>query len=388
MVQSIDGTWDPKFARVIDVFQEGFAKYGEHGASIAVTLDGRPVIDAWGGHVDKARTRPWERDTLVNVFSTTKGITATCALRLVAEGRIDLDAPVASYWPEFAEAGKGAIRVRDLLDHRAGLAAIDEPLPPEAVYDWSAMTHALARQAPWWPPGTTHGYHAITFGWLVGEVVRRVSGKSVSAYFRETIGAPLGIDFFYGVPDALLDRVTDIRASPPAPPGERILFNEHMAAPQSLLAKTFVNPTPLTAAIVNSAPFRAAEIPAANGHSNARALARFYGALACGGELDGVRVLDRAMIDLARTEQSEGLDFVLKENTRFGLGFMLSQPSHPAGAFGPNPRAFGHPGAGGSVGFADPEARVGFGYAMNRMGFRILLDPRAIALIEAFYACL
>ena len=382
---AIEGTWDPRFLRVKEAFEAGFAERGELGAAVAITLDGKPVVDAWGGHVDKARTRPWKEDTLVNVFSTTKGVTAVCALRLVDQGRLDLDAPVARYWPEFAQAGKEAVRVKDLLDHRAGLPAIDRPLPPEALFDWKAMTDALAAQAPFWAPGTAHGYHAITFGWLVGEVIRRASGQTVGAYFREQIAAPLGLDFHYGLPEALTARVSDVRASAPPRPGERNLFAEIMASPTSLTAKAFVNPTPLTAALVNSPAFRAVELPAVNGHGTARAIARLYGALACGGSLDGVRVLAPETVERARTEESFGMDLVLGETTRMGLGFMLS---HPGAAFGPGKGGFGHPGAGGSVGFADPEARIGFGYTMNKMGSRILIDPRPAALIDALYASL
>ena len=384
MTVAIEGTIDPRFMRVKEAFASSFATRDELGASVTITIDGNVVVDLWGGHVDKPRTRAWTADTLVNVFSTTKGVTALCALRLADEGLLDLDAPVARYWPEFAQADKGAIPVRALLNHQSGLAAITKPLPPEALFDWNAMTDALAAQSPWWPPGSGHGYHPVTFGWLVGEVVRRVSGKTIRAYFRDEIASKLGIDFHIGAPASEDARVSDVRGAPPAAPGERSLVGAIMGDPQSLVAKAFVNPMPLTPAVVNSRAFREAEIPAANGHATARGIARLYGALACGGSLDGVRLLSPEMIARARTEESNGYDLVLGETTRFGLGFMLSHPGASFGALG----AFGHPGAGGSLGFADPEARIGFGYAMNKMGNRILLDPRATVLIDALYASL
>jgi len=378
----IHGTCDSRFDRVRDAFEANFSKE-ELGASVAVTIAGRTVVDLWGGHIDKERTRPWHADTLVNVFSTTKGITALCALHLADAKLLDLDAPVARYWPEFAQAYKGRILVRDLLNHRAGLPAIRERLPPEALYDWTAITSALASQAPWWPPGVAHGYHAITFGWLVGEVIRRASGKGVKAYFHEHFASRLDIDFHIGLPEEHAGRVSDLRGAPPPPAGQRSITAEIVTAPTSLTAVAFTNPTPLVPAITNSAPYRAAELPSVNGHTTARALARLYGGLASGGVLDGVRLLEPETLERARTEESAGMDLVLGETTRFGLGFMLS---HPGAPFGPNARAFGHPGAGGSIGFADPEANVGFGYTMNKMGSRVLMDPRALSLIDALYA--
>jgi CubicO group peptidase (beta-lactamase class C family) len=374
---------------VRDAFAEGFRSRNEVGAALAVTVDGVPVVDVWGGHADQTRTRPWERDTIVNVYSTTKGVVATCAHQLVEQGRLDLDAPVASYWPEFAAGGKGRIPVRWLLSHRAGLAAARPVLPPEALYDWDAMTCALAAQEPWWDPGTRHGYHAVTFGWLVGEVIRRITGKSVGTYVRETIARPLGLDFHVGLPVAEHGRVGEMSMIPPPDsevPGSD-LGNVIMSDPQGLAAMAFLNP-PSLALGPNTPEWRNAEIPGANGHGTARALARLYGALACGGDVDGVHVLDAASIARCHAEQSAGPDLVLGLSTRFGHGFMLSQPGVPQATFGPNPRAFGHPGAGGSVGFADPDARVGFGYVMNRMGPHILLDPRATSLIDAVYDCL
>jgi CubicO group peptidase (beta-lactamase class C family) len=325
------------------------------------------------------------RDTIVNTYSSTKGLTAICAHRLAAEGRIDLDAPVAEYWPEFAANGKSRITVRQLMNHRAGLPAVRRPLKLEDLYDWPTMTAALAAEEPWWEPGMQHGYHALTFGYLVGEVIRRVAGRSVGNYLADEIAAPLGIDAHIGLDAREDDRVAEMIGAPPPASGEFNLFAEMAKNPDSITARTFANPPVLSMATVNSRGWRGAEIPAANGHTNARALARLYGALAHGGEVDGVRVMAAREIPVCGVEDSYGPDAVLLISTRFSPGFMLSQPGEE---MGPNARAFGHPGAGGSLGFADPEAKIGFGYAMNRMGAGILLDPRAKALIAAAYASL
>ncbi|MGH8011577.1 MAG: serine hydrolase domain-containing protein, partial [Candidatus Binataceae bacterium] len=306
--------------------------------------------------------------------------------RLVDQGKLDLDAPVARYWPEFAQADKESIPVRDLLNHSAGLPAIREPLPNDAFYRWDFMTEVLAAEQPWWEPGTKHGYHAITFGWLVGEVVRRISGKSLGTYFHDEIAAPLGLDCHIGLDARDDSRCGQMIASPPPPPDQVNIFEYAMKYPESVTGKAFMNPpTAMKLGAINSREWRGAEIPAANGHTTARALARLYGALARGGEVDNVRVLSPDGIRRAYTEQSHGTDEVLRITTRFGAGFMLTQAHDP---MGPNAHAFGHPGAGGSLGFADPDARVGFGYTMNKMGPYILIDPRARALIDAVYASL
>jgi CubicO group peptidase (beta-lactamase class C family) len=379
----VHGHCHPRFARVRDAFAANLRDADEIGAAVAVVLDGETVVDLWAGHADVARTRPWERDTIVNVYSCTKGMTALCAHRLVSEGRLELDAPVAKYWPEFAQAGKEAIPVRWLLGHRAGLAAVRPVLPGDALYDWDAMCAALAAETPWWEPGTAHGYHAVTFGWLVGEVVRRITGKSLGTYFRDEVARPLGLDFHIGVPEAEHARCAEMTGIPlPSSDEQMGLAAAIMADPESIAARAFMNP-PSMALGVNHAAWRSAEIPGANGHAGARDLARVYGTLARGG--DGI--LDAAGIARCAEEQSHGPDRVLPLTTRFGLGFMLPQ-DRPDARFGPSSGAFGHPGAGGSLGFADPESRVGFGYVMNRMGPHILLDPRAVTLVDATYAAL
>ncbi len=381
----INGTCDPRFTAVRETFADNFATFGETGAAVAVTIGGRPVVDLWAGFADAARTRPWERDTIVNVYSTTKGMTALCAHRLVDQGRLNLDAPVATYWPEFAQHGKDKLPVRDLLSHRAGLPAIEQPIGLEALYDWERMTSALAAQAPCWEPGSKHGYHALTFGYLVGEVVRRVSGRRLGEFFRNEVAAPLGIDFHIGLTPEHDARTAELMPPPLPTPEQLAMLLQIVQSSDLLLGKVFMNPL-LSPDSANSRAWRAAEIPAANGHTNARALARVYGALACGGEIDGVTLLSRTSIERARSEQAAGPDAVLPLYTRFGLGFMLPTPAEP---FGPNPRVFGHAGMGGSVGLADPEAHIGFGYTMNEMHTGLwLVDPRAHALINATYACL
>lgn len=388
MAANIQGQCDARFDRVKSAFAENFARSGEVGAAVAVTVDGRAVVDLWGGHADAAKTRQWDRDTIVNVWSTTKGLCAICAHRLADQGKLDFEAPVAKYWPEFAAAGKSGLPVKYLLNHKAGLAAIRTPLKHEELFSWEKVTSELARQEPWWEPGAKHGYHAITFGWLVGEVVRRISGKSLGAYFRDEIAGPLDADAYIGFGPALDSRVAPIISGPPPKPGEPDAFALMMRDPESVSAKAIGNPpTMMLPETTNSRAWRGAEIPGANGHATARALARIYGALARGGEVDGVKLFSAAELPRCHTEQSRGMDEVLKFPTRFGLGFMLSQPG---AQYGPNPRSFGHPGAGGSLGFADPDARVGFGYVMNQMGppASVLLDPRCAALIDAVYASL
>jgi CubicO group peptidase (beta-lactamase class C family) len=383
---TIQGECDQRFERVKRVFAENFERRDELGATVAVTLDGRPVVDLWGGHLDHAKTKPWQRDNIVNVWSTTKGLTAICAHKLAGESKLDLDAPVTKYWPEFAQGGKAEVPVSYLLNHKAGLAAIRAPLRNEDLFSWEVVTRELARQEPWWTPGTKHGYHAITFGWLVGEVVRRVSGKSLGTYFRDEIAKPLGIDAYIGFDASLDPRVAEIFPAPPPPPGQPNPMADLVKNPESVSAKAIMNPpTTMLPATTNSRAWRGAEIPGANGHANARALSRLYGALARGGEVDGLRVMNSSELPRCYTEQSKGTDAVLGFTTRFSLGFMMSLPGSP---LGPNARSFGHPGAGGSLGFADPDTKIGFGYAMNQMGSGMLLDPRAAALIDAVYASL
>jgi len=303
-------------------------------------------------------------------------------------GLLDVDAPVTRYWPEFAAAGKQDIPVRWLLSHRAGLPAIRRPLPTEALFDWEAMTGALAETAPWWTPGVRHGYHAVTYGHLVGEVIRRVDGRTVGAFLRDEVTTPLGADFFIGVPEDADARAAEVLAPPPPAAGEATIWDTILADPESVSGRTFLNP-PRPPDLVNTRAWRAAEIPAANGHTSARGVARVYAALARGGELDGVRLLAPATIERAIEEQSRGRDAVLTLPTRFATGFMLGTPG---GVFdcGPGRRTFGHPGRGGSIGFADPDARIGFGYVTNQYvtGTAKHPDRRVLELVNAVYAAL
>ena len=312
---------------------------------------------------------------------------AVCAHQLVSSGKLDLDAPVARYWPEFAQAGKKDLPVRFLLSHRAGLPAISKPLPAEALFDWDIMCSALAEQQPWWKPGEKHGYHAMTFGFLVGELIRRITGESPRDYLRTKLAAPLHADFQIGLSERDENRVAEIIAAPPPPPGAPNPMAALLSAkPESVTARTLANPPSVSAPGVSNSPaWRRAQLPAANGHGTARALAQVYGALSRGGEIGGVRVIAPEAIRRFSEEQSSGLDEVLLIPTRFSLGFMMSLPS---ASMGPGTRSFGHPGAGGSLGFADPDAKIGFGYIMNQMNAGILIDQRATALINALYESL
>ncbi len=378
----IGGTCAPGFEGVREAFAANFAAGREVGASFAATVDGRPVVDLWGGWCDAARARPWARDTIANVFSTTKAMTALCAHVLVERGALDLSAPVSRYWPEFAQGGKERLPVHLLLSHRAGLAALRPPLPTEALYDWGRMTDALAAEAPWWEPGSASGYHAMTFGFLVGELIRRVTGKTPGAFFRDEIAAPLGADFAIGLPAAEDGRVAEM--VPPPAEEVRALGAAATLDPESLLGKVMANPA-VSPEVANRRPWRAAEIPAANGHGNARSVARLLSALACGGTLDGVRLVGAKTLAGAIEEQSHGRDLVLGVPLRWGLGFMLTSETLP---LGPNPSCFGHGGWGGSLGIVDLDARVSWSYVMNKMSPGTLGDTRAVGLAAALYAAL
>jgi len=380
---TVQGRCDARFEGVRSVFEKSFEK-GEVGAAVAITLDGEPVVDLFGGYADAARTRPWQRNTIVNVYSTTKGVTALCAHRLVEAGKLDLDAPVARYWPEFAQAGKERIPVRWLLSHQAGLPAVRKLLPQDALYDWPVLCEALAAETPWWEPGTQHGYHALTYGHLVGEVFRRVEGRSVGSYFRDELARPLGLDFWIGTPASEHVRCAEMIPAPAGAAGAEDVLEQFSNNASEMVRLTFNNPAGRRGH-VNSPEWRTAEIPAGNGHGDALSLARLYGGLARGGELDGVHLLSREAISRASTEQAFGKDAVLGFPMRFGLGFMLRHDLMP---LGPNNATFGHAGAGGSIAYADPVARIGFAYVMNQMQGGTTGDPRGFRLIGALYRAL
>ncbi|MET7699610.1 serine hydrolase domain-containing protein [Streptomyces sp. NPDC005485] len=381
----LEGHCDPRFEAVRAAFAENFRARGELGAAVTVTLDGESVVDLWGGWADAARTRPWQRETLVNVWSTSKGPTALCAHILADRGLLDFDAPVATYWPEFAAAGKESVLVRHLLSHRAGLAGLREPHTAAQLYDWELTVKRLAEQEPWWEPGTRSGYHALTYGFLVGEVVRRVSGLLPGAFLEREVTGPLGIDFTIGLPEKEAGRAAELVHPPAAETSEQAAVFAQLA-PAALAA--LANPL-VGAAEANTPGWRAAEIPAANGHATARAVAALYGVFAGRGTYDGRQVLSPAAAERVREGQGACRDLVLgagfAHETEVGLGLWLSGPN---GSYGPNPRAFGHDGFGGSCGLADPEARVSLGYVMNRMGPHIADDPRKMALIDALYSAL
>ena len=384
----VHGHCAEKFQRVSDAFSANATD--EVGACVAVYVDGRPVVDLWGGYADAVKSRAWEEDTICLFFSTTKGLMATCLHILADRGKLDLDAPVAAVWPEFAQAGKAGITVRHVLSYQTGLAALSKPLPAGAQYDWETMTRALAEQEPLWEPGTAFGYHLMTQGWLVGEILRRVDGRRPGVFFREEIAQPLGASVSIGVPSEALGRVAEILPPDPTQEPPDGVVGQILSAPDSLLARAVTNPPlasePDAESPWNSRRWRQAEIPAANGHGNARGVARIYAALACGGTLDGVELLSPGAIERARALEIEGRDVVSGSDGRIALGYMLPDRAFP---FSPNPRAFGHPGMGGAIGFADPEARLSFAYVMNRMGESVLaLDRRARTLIDATYDCL
>ncbi|MGW0773422.1 serine hydrolase domain-containing protein [Streptomyces sp. NPDC002835] len=379
----IEGHCDERFSAVRAAFEANFRERGELGAAVTVLAGGEKVVDLWGGWADATRTRPWQRDTTVNVWSTTKGPTALCAHVLADRGLLDLDAPVADYWPEFAAEGKKAVLVRHLLSHRAGLAGLREPHSLDELYDWELTCARLAATEPWWEPGTRSGYHAITYGHLVGEVVRRVSGLPPGEFLRQEITGPLGIDFTIGLPESEAGRVAELVHPAPAQSSEQAAAFAQLA-PVALAA--LVNPV-TGADAANSAGWRAAEIPAANGHGTARAVASLYGVLAGRGRLDGHQVLSERAAERVREGQGACRDLILgagfAHDTEIGLGLWLSGAN---GSYGPNPRAVGHDGFGGSCGLADPEGAIALGYVMNRMGPHIADDPRKMALVEAVYA--
>jgi len=379
----IHGTCDRRFEKVRDAFAANFAAGKEVGASFAATIEGEPVVDLWAGHADAALTRPWRRDTIVNVFSTTKAMAALVAHVLADRGVLDLDAPVAKYWPEFAAEDKAAMPVHYLLSHRAGLAALRTPLPTEALWDWTRMTDALAAEAPWWEPGTTNGYHAITYGYLIGEVVRRASGRTLGALFRDEIASPLGADFHIGLAADDHARAADMVA--PTDAENATAGAAAQVDPESLLGKTLSNP-PVTPSVANRPEWRSAEIPAANGHGNARSVARAMAVLACGGTVGGRRYLSADAIARATTEQSFAKpDLVLGVPLRWGMGFMLSSDVLP---LSPDRTGFGHGGWGGSLGVAVPGARLSWAYVMNKMSPGTLGDTRALGLVGALYGSL
>ena len=375
----VDGTNEPRFSPVRDALLENFAGGDEIGAAVSVCIDGKTVVDLWGGHQDAARTKPWERDTIVCMMSVAKGVSALCAHMLVDRGLLDLDKPVAHYWPEFAQAGKEGVLVRWILDHRAGVPVCDAA-PPGSLFDFGAIVKALEVQKPLWPPGTQPCYHTLTFGHLVGELVRRLTGKSIGTFVREEISGPLGLDYQISLrPDEEVRCADFIQAS------HGTVVAKAQTEPDSMLGRAWKMVGP-AGRDLNSHDWRLAEIPSGNGHGNARAVARLFGALALGGELDGVTLLSRETLGRAIEEQWYDRELMGNHVFHMGLGFIRNSPGEAE--LGPNPDAFGHGGAGGSVGFADMNENLGFSYSMNNMHAGIDLGPRCGRLVEAVYRCL
>ncbi|MDR2983885.1 MAG: beta-lactamase family protein [Nocardiopsaceae bacterium] len=378
----IGGTCDTRFEVVRAAFAANFNSLGETGAAVCVTASGRPVVDMWGGWTDASRTNAWGPDTLVNFFSVGKGILAVLAARYAGTGELDPDQPVARYWPEFGAEGKDTVTVRQLLSHQAGVPAISHRLPPGAMLDWDVMTSAIAAQAPWWAPGTAHGYHVNTFGFAVGEVLRRASGRTVGALVSAQIARPLGADVYIGLHAREHHRVADFDW-PGAVADET--DRTDLAGQRLMEHNAYFNPGGLSGAgVVNTASWRAAEVPATNGHGTARGIARVDTARAAAGTADGVRIVDQGALADATAEQVYGDDRILHRRSRFGLGFQLTQAERP---MGPSPAAFGHFGAGGSLGFCDPDAGLAIAYVTSQMGPR-WQNPRNRALIDAVYSCL
>ena len=378
----IQGYFDLKFEAVKDAFADFFADPQERGAALCVQVGGETVVDIWAGVADKDGQQAWHSDTILNLFSCTKPFTAVTALQLVAEGKLELDVPVARYWPEFAAAGKERITLRHLLSHQAGLPAIRESLPAEALYDWQTMTSALAAEAPWWALGDGHGYAPITYGWLVGELLRRVEGRGPGDSIVARTAKPLGLDFHVGLADEEFHRVATItrgKGNVGDAAAQRLL-KTMMSDAQALTTRAFANP-PSIMTSTNKPEWRRMQQPAANGHGNARSLAGFYSGL-----LDGSLLDSELLAELTR-EHSVGEDKTLLTATRFGLGCMLDQPTVANATYGMGPGAFGHPGAGGSTGFADPQRDVAVGFVTNNLGPFVLMDPRAQKLAGILCKC-
>jgi CubicO group peptidase (beta-lactamase class C family) len=385
----VHGTVAEGFEPVRDAFVRNFTALGDRGAAVAVRHDGRTVVDLWAGTRDVDGTEPWRRGTAQVVRSATKGVAAAVPLLLHQRGELDLDAPVSAYWPGFKAHGKERVLVRHVLNHRAGLPVLDRPLSAGEALDPQRGPEAVAAQAPVWEPGTDHGYHALTYGWLLDGLVQRVTGRTTGAWLADEIARPLGLDLWLGLPAAeeaagRAGRVGRIDEPEPLAGGLRLRPKRSVTAayddPGSLTRRAFGAVAPFPDQ--NDPAYRAAALPATNGIATADALARFYAALA--GEVDGVRLFTPRTLAAARTEESAGPDRVLVVGTRFGLGYMLHGGASPF--LGPG--SFGHPGRGGALGFADPESGIAFGYVTNGFRRSVTADPRAQALVRAVRASL
>jgi CubicO group peptidase (beta-lactamase class C family) len=393
----VEGFCDPRFGGVREEFERNFRERGEVGASVCVVAGGRAVVDLWGGLADRLAGRPWRRDTIGLVWSCTKGAAALCAHVLVSRGLLELDAPVARYWPAFGQAGKEHVTVRMALNHQAGVPVLRRPLRPGGLYDWDYFAAAVAAAEPFWEPPTRQGYHALTFGHIVGELVRRTDGRPFDVFFREEVTGPLGLDFHIGLPPSQRHRVAPTTRADPAPPGEppsRFLLAAQ-ADPGGMQGLMLRN-TGRRAAVGDhdSAEAHTAVLPSGGGITNARGLAGMYAPLSLGGEAGAVRLVDGdTLAQMAAVGSATAVDAVLLIGLRVALGFWKSSDNRgaPPGARDGmvlSEAAFGHPGMGGSLGFADPVAQVAFGYTMNKQGRGVGLNDRGQSLADALYRAL
>ncbi|MFK7915987.1 MAG: serine hydrolase domain-containing protein [Pseudomonadales bacterium] len=389
---ALRGHYDTRFQSLVDAFVRNFEVQGEVGASLCITLEGETVVDLWGGIKDPGAQSPWEDDTLAVIFSSTKGLVALAAHTLIAQGKLDVEAPVADYWPEFAQNGKETATVRMMLDHSVGVPAMREKLKDKGCCDWEYMVERLEQEAPFWTPGTRNGYHMANFGWTVGELIRRVSGQSLGTYVRTALAEPTGADCWIGLPESEEPRVAPMIPFKPVRGVTLSAFTEALVKDRkSIPSLAYFNQGGFSP---NSRTCRAAEIGGAGGVTNGRGLAKIYAPFACGGSLHGQEFVDAdTLAAMGEVAVASHEDATLMLPTRFGLGFMKSMDNRRAQGVDKSSAifssaAFGHVGAGGSVGFADPKARMSFGYVMNKMGTGILLNERGQSLVDATYQCL
>ena len=378
-MEEVDGTCDERFEAVRQVLAGALDAGDDLGASVAVTMGAEPVVDLWGGWADEARQTPWQEDTVTNVWSTTKTMTSLAALLLVERGELDVYAPVATYWPEFAANGKEGVEVRHLMSHTSGVSGWAQPVQMEDIFDWERSTSMLAAQAPWWEPGTASGYHALNQGHLVGEVIRRITGTPLRTFFAEEIARPLGADFQIGLDPADRGRVSNVVPPPP------LAFDLEAIGADSVAVKTLTGPL-ADASVAWSEGWRAADIGAANGHGNARSVARIQSVVANGGEVDGVRLLSPETIELIFDEQSDGVDLVIGIPLRFGIGYALPQTATLP--YIPDGKICFWGGWGGSMVVVDVERRLTIAYMMNKMQAGIIGNTTAGSLITAVYSAL
>jgi CubicO group peptidase (beta-lactamase class C family) len=369
--------------RLKTLFRENFEKFGELGAAVSIWQDGKPVVDLYGGFCDARREKPWKADTLVLVWSATKGIGSACVLHVLQEHGINIDRRVAEFWPEFAQAGKEKIRLSQLLSHQAGLCALDEPVD---VLDKCAVIRALEAQNPLWLPGTAQGYHARTFGFLLDELVRRIAGRTLSQYWRDVFAQPLNLDFWIGLPEEENSRVATVYAAKSGKPPEPKKFYSDLTTPGTLARKTFTSPYGLNSVSgMNTPAVRAQPIVSFGGIGSASALAKFYSMLATGGELEGQTFFLEETIAWMTTALADGIDRVFQIPTAFSAGFMKDPCNVAQRMFGASLKAFGHPGAGGSHAFVDPQNRISFAYVMNQMEQSLLPNEKSLRLVDAIY---